>query len=111
MNESEVSRIDLLRFLERVQEGDLARTRKWIRTEEQRLAEIADRRPLPAPPDWVLEQGIGEGRRPVAVHQGFCRPPGPRARPIGPDEARRLLDSDSGLACQLCRPDTALGLL
>ncbi|MFE2112027.1 DUF6233 domain-containing protein [Streptomyces microflavus] len=111
MNEQEVPRLDLLRFLERVQERDLARTRDWITAEEQRVAELAARQPPPPPPDWVLETGIGAGRRPVAVHQGFCRPQSARVRAIPADEARRLIAEDTGLACQLCRPDTELGLL
>ncbi|MFJ8224935.1 DUF6233 domain-containing protein [Streptomyces griseus] len=111
MNEQEVSRLDLLRFLERVQERDLARTRTWIATEEQRRATAAARRPPPPPPDYVLEAGIGQERRPVAVHQGFCRPSDVRSRAINADEARRLIAADTDLACQFCRPDTALGLL
>jgi hypothetical protein len=38
-NDPRVSRLALLRFLERVQERDLARTRKWIADEERREAE------------------------------------------------------------------------
>lgn len=110
MSEESSSRLEQLRFLERVREQDLARARGWREAEERRLAELAARLPPPPPPDWVVEQGIGQGRRIVAVHQGYCRPAGPRVRPVGADEARRLLDADSGLACQLCRPDTELGL-
>ncbi|MFJ4837148.1 DUF6233 domain-containing protein [Streptomyces sp. NPDC088746] len=110
MNES-VSRLDLLRFLERVQVGDLARTRQWIADEEQRQAEIAARHAPPPPPDWIVEQGIGVGRRIVAVHQGWCRMSGKRTSPITRDEALRLLAADSGMACQQCRPDTELGVL
>ncbi|MFE4212253.1 DUF6233 domain-containing protein [Streptomyces sp. NPDC056844] len=107
----EFSRIDLLRFLKRVQEQDLARTRQWIASEEQRLAEIADRRTPPPPPDWLVEQGIGVGRPIVAVHQGSCRMAGKRTAPIPRDEALRLLGEDTGRACQQCRPDTELGVL
>ncbi|RLV66331.1 hypothetical protein STAN_1852 [Streptomyces sp. CBMAI 2042] len=110
MNEQEeVPRLDLLRFLERVQERDLARTRGWIKTEEERLAEAAARRPPPPPPDYVVQNGLGRG--PALVHQGFCEPLGARVRAATADEARRLLDADAGLTCQLCRPDTELGLL
>ncbi|MFD3646359.1 DUF6233 domain-containing protein [Streptomyces cyaneofuscatus] len=110
MNErDEVPRLDLLRFLERVQERDLARTRAWIQAEEQRLAEAAARQPPPSPPDYVVQNGLGRG--PALVHQGFCEPQGARVRAIPADEARRLLSADMGLACQLCRPDTELGLL
>lgn len=105
------SRVEQLRFLVRVREQDLTRARGWLDAEERRLAELAARRPPPPPPDWVVEQGIGQGRRIVAVHQGFCRPLGARVRAIEADEARRLLAMDTGLACQLCRPDTELGVL
>ncbi len=102
-----------LRFLERVQERDLARTRDWIRTREQQLAkeeEEARRRRRP-PPAWIAETLMGRDGRPATVHQGGCIPvSGYRARVISADEARRLLDADPGLACPICRPDTALGL-
>lgn len=106
-----VQRLDLLRFLERVQERDLARTRQWIEQEEQRLAEVASRLPPPPPPDWVVEQGIGVGHQVVAVHQGWCRMAGRRVQPVPRDEAVRLLAEDTDRACQQCRPDTELGVL
>ncbi|WP_406309812.1 DUF6233 domain-containing protein [Streptomyces sp. NBC_00623] len=111
MSEDSGSRLEQLRFLERVREQDLARARSWRQAEEQRLAELAARQPLPPPPDWMVEQGIGVGRRPVAVHQGFCRPTGPRVKAISREQALSLLAEDTALACQLCRPDTALGVL
>jgi hypothetical protein len=49
----------LLRFLERIQERDLARTRRWIVDEERREAE--HRRSIearPPVPDWLIEQSI-----------------------------------------------------
>ncbi|AWL37137.1 MULTISPECIES: DUF6233 domain-containing protein [Streptomyces] len=107
----DTSRLDLLRFLERIQERDLARTRQWIIEEQQRLAEIAARQPPPPPPDWLVEQGIGVGRPIVAVHQGGCRMAGKRTAPIPRGEALRLLGEDTGRACQQCRPDTELGVL
>lgn len=111
MSEGEVSRIELLRFLERVQVRDLARTREWIGQEEQRLVEIAARRPPPPPPDWLIEVGIGQGHRLVAVHQGWCKMTGSRVKPVPVEEARRLIGENGSLACQLCRPDTVLGML
>ncbi|MEW2426063.1 hypothetical protein AB0911_36710 [Streptomyces nigra] len=41
MNDPESSRLALLRFLERVQERDLARTRRWIAHEERREQKAA----------------------------------------------------------------------
>ncbi|MFG3071927.1 DUF6233 domain-containing protein [[Kitasatospora] papulosa] len=107
----EIPRLELLYFLERVQLQQLDQTRHWIHQEEQRLAEHAARHPPPPPPDWIVEQGIGVGRRIVAVHQGWCTMSGKRTSAIPQEEARRLLDEDSGLACQQCRPDTDLGVL
>ncbi|MFE4647720.1 DUF6233 domain-containing protein [Streptomyces sp. NPDC056707] len=111
MSEDSVSRLEQLRFLERVREQDLARARSWRQAEEQRLAELAARQPPPPPPDWVVEQGIGVGRRIVAVHQGWCRPAGPRVKGISREEALSLVAEDTALACQMCRPDTELGVL
>ncbi|WP_172629517.1 hypothetical protein [Streptomyces sp. NL15-2K] len=39
MNDPGLPRLAMLRFLERVQERDLARTRRWIADEERREAE------------------------------------------------------------------------
>lgn len=63
------ARLDLLRFLERVQLQDLQHARDWIAIEEQLIATQAARRP-PPPPDWLIEHGIGTGRPPVRVHTG-----------------------------------------
>jgi hypothetical protein len=104
------SRLDLLRFLERVQVGDLARTRDWIAAEEQRLAVEAARQPPPPPPDWLLEHGIGAGRPPVRVHVGDCWDTRTRCKPATADAARRAL-AEGVEACTHCRPDTALGVL
>jgi len=111
VSEESPPRLDLLRFLERVQLQQLDQTRHWIHQEEQRQAEHAARHPLPEPPDWIVEQGIGVGRRVVAVHQGWCRMSGKRTSAITRDEALRLLGEDPERACQQCRPDTELGVL
>ncbi|MEE4493551.1 DUF6233 domain-containing protein [Streptomyces sp. BE230] len=111
MSENSTSRVEQLRFLVRVREQDLTRARDWLAAEERRLAELAARRPPPPPPDWVVEQGIGVGRRVVAVHQGWCRMAGSRTKAISRDQVLSLLAEDGRLACQQCRPDTALGVL
>ena len=76
----------------------------------QRQAEAdRGRRERPTPPEWVVELGIGTGRPPVQLHAGDRPMAGKRRKPVGRDEARRLLDA--GLrACSHCRPDTALDL-
>jgi hypothetical protein len=114
VNESApLTRLDLLRFLERVQERDLARTRAWIKDEERREAErIRGEQARPPDPDWLIEQGIGQGRPSVYVHAGHCdmAPKPPRAKGITQDQARRALHERVD-ACPHCRPDTELGVL
>ncbi|MEU0691572.1 DUF6233 domain-containing protein [Streptomyces uncialis] len=104
------ARLTQLRFLERVQLGDLERTRRWIADEERREAErargVAARPPTP---DWVVEGGIGAGP-PVYVHIGGCHMAGPRSRGVARDQAVRAL-VDGVEACPHCRPDSALGVL
>nr|WP_279345209.1 DUF6233 domain-containing protein [Streptomyces sp. HP-A2021] len=58
----------------------------------------------------MVQLGIGTGRPPVQVHAGDCNAAGNRRRPVGRDEARRLLAS--GLpACPHCQPDIELRIL
>ncbi|MGW2705691.1 DUF6233 domain-containing protein [Streptomyces sp. NPDC001340] len=68
MNDPALSHLDLLRFLERVQEGDLARTRRWIADEERKEQErqTGEAARL-APPDWLLEYGLNRDAMPNAV--------------------------------------------
>ena len=101
----------MLRFLERVQERDLERTRRWIVDEEKREQERQrgiERRP-PAP-DWLLEQGLNRDAPPVQVHVGGCWDAGKRSRGIDRGEALRAL-AGGVTACGVCRPDSELGFL
>ncbi|MFD9395201.1 DUF6233 domain-containing protein [Streptomyces sp. NPDC060000] len=77
---------------------------------QQRQAETEQgRRRRPQPPQWTVELGIGAGRPPIQVHAGDCHMAGERRRPVGRDEARRLLAG--GLRpCAHCRPDTQLDI-
>ncbi|MFD9571939.1 DUF6233 domain-containing protein [Streptomyces sp. NPDC059982] len=100
-------RLELLRFLERVQLRDLRRTRDWIADEERHAAAEAARRPAP-PPEWLIEHGIGTGRPPVRVHVGTCWDTKSRCTAATADQARRAL-AETVPACPHCRPDTALG--
>jgi hypothetical protein len=112
VSESQPSRLDLLRFLERVQIGDLERTRDWIAAEEaRRLAELAARLPPAPPPEWELETDLG--RRPVRVHVGGCGMSGKgfRRHPLTRDAALRALGVDRLEACPYCSPNVALGVL
>lgn len=95
----QASRLDQLRFLERVQQGDLERTRRWIAAEQRR----------PPEPDWLIERGIGDGPA-VYVHAGGCHMAGKRSRGVTRDAALRAL-ADGVEACPHCRVDTELGYL
>ncbi|MEV5524580.1 DUF6233 domain-containing protein [Streptomyces pseudogriseolus] len=64
----------------------------------------------PAPPEWLLEQGLNRDSAPVQVHVGGCWNAGKRVRGIGRDDALRAL-TDGVKACGACRPDSELGLL
>ncbi|MFE9844656.1 DUF6233 domain-containing protein [Streptomyces goshikiensis] len=110
MSDAPASRLAQLRFLERVQQRDLDRTRGWIAAEERRLAVEKARAPAPPPPDWVIEHSIGAGSRPVRVHVGGCWDATKRCHPAAEEEARWALASGVE-ACPHCRPDTALGVL
>ncbi|WP_327691665.1 DUF6233 domain-containing protein [Streptomyces sp. NBC_00461] len=111
MNDPAVSRLALLRFLERVQERDLARTRRWIDDEERREAERQRGvQARPPAPEWLLEVGLNGHAPPVFVHAGDCWMAGKRSRAISRDQARRAL-ADGVKACGQCQPDTALGML
>ncbi|MFI9569547.1 DUF6233 domain-containing protein [Streptomyces rishiriensis] len=46
----------------------------------------------------------------MQVHAGDCYAAGKRRRPVGRDEARRLLADGLG-ACTHCRPDTRLNVI
>lgn len=105
------SRLEMLRFLERVQLADLERTRRWIAEEERKERERrtgAERRP--APPDWLLDYGLNRDALPVAVHTGDCRMAGKRSKGVDSDTARRAL-ANGVEACTHCRPDAELGYL
>ncbi|MGC9478804.1 DUF6233 domain-containing protein [Streptomyces sp. WG4] len=108
MSDPSVPRLAQLRFLEAVQERDLARTRRWIGDEERRLAERRRAQAVrPPEPDWLLEQGLSGRTPPVYVHAGGCWNAGKRSAGISRDEARRAL-AEGVPACSHCRPDTEL---
>ncbi|MFF7176395.1 DUF6233 domain-containing protein [Streptomyces pseudovenezuelae] len=110
MNDPGMSRLAMLRFLERVQERDLARTRRWIAQEEQRETErqrgLAARSPAP---DWLIERHRPQ-RDAVYVHVGGCWNAGSRSKGVERDQALRAL-AEGVDACPQCWPDTALGIL
>jgi hypothetical protein len=87
------SRLDLLRFLERVQQADLDRTRRWIADEERRQAEKQrGEEARPPAPDWLLEMGLNRDAPPNMVHIGGCHMAGKRSKGISRGDALRRLD-------------------
>ncbi|MER8226486.1 DUF6233 domain-containing protein [Streptomyces sp. NPDC094143] len=110
MNDTGSSRLALLRFLERVQERDLSRTRGWIADGERRQAGRrvgAARRP-PAPA-FLIERGL-DRRNIVALHTGECWDPAKRAKPAIREQAVEALRQQVP-ACTKCGPNTALGIV
>lgn len=112
---SDPSRLDLLRFLERVQLQQLDQTRRWIAAEEQREAEIAARQPPPEPPAWIIATGRATTARgttpPRTVHVGGCgMTEGGTTQAITREQALAAL-AEGVPACEFCRPDTDLGWL
>lgn len=86
-----LTRLDALRVIERMQLGDLARTRRWIAAEERRDAErTRGVQARPPAPEWLIEEGLG-GHKAVYAHVGDCWSGKRRTRPISRDEARRAL--------------------
>ncbi|MFB7738290.1 DUF6233 domain-containing protein [Streptomyces sp. NPDC056112] len=111
MNDRPPSRLDMLRFLERVQAADLERTRRWIADEERRERERrAGEERRPPVPDWLLELGLNRDAPPVAVHVGGCQMAGKRWKGVPRDVALRAL-TEGVEACSHCRPDAELGFL
>lgn len=90
----------------------------WLRRVDAKIEAVRQRQreqehglhSRPAPPEWIVELGIGAGRPPVQVHAGDCYMAGQRSRPVSRDEARRLIAT--GLrGCSHCRPDVRLNIL
>ncbi|MBD0743623.1 hypothetical protein BG418_18795 [Streptomyces sp. CBMA152] len=107
-----------LEFLARVQEQQLAQTRRWITAKQNEISSEEHRaaRAAQPPPEWLIQTGIGIG--PPTVHtsltdgadQCWARAGNERCRPATQEQARQAL-TDGGRACETCRPDTALGIL
>ncbi|WP_055599651.1 DUF6233 domain-containing protein [Streptomyces aureus] len=99
-----------LRTLEHWLVLSLARVRARIAEMETREARPA-RRP-PEGPGWVLSF-LREGGRPVAdsIHIGDCWLAARHRKPLSRHEARRALTDGGIRACEICRPDSDLGIL
>ena len=111
MNDPAPGRLALLRFLQQVQERDLARTRRWIADEDRREAErLRGIEARPPDPDWLLELGLNRDAPPAQVHVGGCWNAGKRSKGVTREQALRAL-ADGVKACGACRPDSELGFL
>ncbi|MEU1078196.1 DUF6233 domain-containing protein [Streptomyces sp. NPDC005878] len=107
-----------LQFLERYQERELAKTRAWITKKQAEIEEqkARDARAAQPPPDWLIQHGIGAG--PLTVHTNlsedsdrcWARAGAERCRPSSREQAFQALN-DGARACEICRPDTILGVL
>ncbi|MEU8623136.1 DUF6233 domain-containing protein [Streptomyces sp. NPDC048623] len=100
-----------LRTLERLALIILRDIRLRIDEVEQRQKAMRPVRVLPDGPGWVVSYLREHGRRvPDAVHIGDCSLAGPNKAPVGREEARRALADGSVRSCDICRPETALGI-
>ncbi|WP_240657924.1 DUF6233 domain-containing protein [Streptomyces populi] len=98
VNDPVPSRLPLLRFLQRVQERDLAATLRWITDEERRGAEqqlgVQTRPPAP---EWLIGAGLNRQGPPLYVHVGDCWNAGRHSRDISREQARRAHRRGQGL--------------
>lgn len=90
----------------------LREVRAAIARAEQQQATDASRRALPAPPPFVLSF-LRAGGQPTAdsVHLGDCRMASRHTRPLTREQAVQALAGGRVRACEICRPDTELGIL
>ncbi|MFB7589392.1 DUF6233 domain-containing protein [Streptomyces sp. NPDC056169] len=101
-----------LRVLETWAEIMLGEIRRRIAEAEQWEAAMRPVRPLPEGPTWVLSY-LREGGQPVAdsVHVGGCSMASRHTRSLDREQAREALASHGIRACEICRPDSELGIL
>lgn len=103
--------LDQLLVIRRWLELALGRVDERISALRAVEGERARRRPMPEPPRWWIEYGIGVSRRPDRVHTGACRITN-RGKPAVREAIIEVLRTvPSAIACPLCRPDSELGLL
>ncbi|WP_392900925.1 DUF6233 domain-containing protein [Streptomyces sp. LN699] len=69
-----------------------------------------DQPPLPEPPAWLIEHGIGAGRPLIRVHVGGCWDTRNRCSAVEVEQARRALAAGVP-GCPHRRPHVALGVL
>ncbi|WP_392895732.1 DUF6233 domain-containing protein [Streptomyces sp. LN699] len=88
----------------------LGRAEQALAVAETQASLDAARRPMPDPPAWLIEHGIGAGRPLIRVHVGGCWDTRNRCSPIDVEQARRAL-AEGVPGCPHCRPHIALGVL
>ncbi|MFG2776158.1 DUF6233 domain-containing protein, partial [Streptomyces sp. NPDC048350] len=90
----------------------LDRIRRRIAELETRERAMQTVRTLPEGPGWVMSY-LRVGGHPVAdsVHIGDCSLAGPQKRPLGREQAREAMTGGGIRACEVCRPDSELGIL
>ncbi|MFD3333500.1 DUF6233 domain-containing protein [Streptomyces sp. NPDC058700] len=113
MNDEPTSpELEKLRFLYRVQLSQVAQTERWIEAEVAKLRERASRRPRREGPEYVLSY-LRAGGHPTAdsVHVGDCRMASHHTKPLTRDQARQAITTGGIRACEICRPDSDLGVL
>jgi hypothetical protein len=104
--------LEKLRFLYRVQLGQVAQTERWIEAELAKVRERAARRPLPEGPQYVLSfLRVGGKATADSVHLGDCRMTSHHTKPLDEGQARQAITSGGIRACEICRPDSELGVL
>ncbi len=69
-------------------------------------------RQLPTGPTWVLSY-LRQRGQPVedSVHLGDCRMASHHAKPLTREQALQAITSGGIRACEICRPDSDLGVL
>ncbi|MFE9738799.1 DUF6233 domain-containing protein [Streptomyces sp. NPDC006477] len=104
--------LEKLRFLYRVQLSQVAQTERWIDAELHKLRERASRLPRLEGPEFLLSY-LRAGGQPKAdsVHLGDCRMVSHHTKPLDRDQARQAITSGGIRACEICRPDSELGVL
>lgn len=108
----ELEKLRFLYFLYRVQLGQVAQTERWIEAELAKVRERASRRPLPAGPAFVLSYlRVGGKATADSVHLGDCAMVSHHTRPLDEQQARQAVTSGGIRACEICRPDSELGVL
>ncbi|MER5312659.1 DUF6233 domain-containing protein [Streptomyces sp. NPDC002773] len=104
--------LEKLRFLYRVQLGQVAQTERWIEAELAKLRERAARLPRLEGPEYVLSYLRAGGHpAPDSVHRGDCRMVSHHTKPLDRQQALQAITTGGIRACEICRPDSELGVL